>query len=112
MKGKKLGRERAQRKALEKILATNLILNEKIETTINKAKFVKPMVEKLISLSKDKSIDSKRQIKSIINNKEAEKKLIKELAGKYKEKEGGYTRILKIGERKGDNALMVKLELV
>lgn len=112
IKGKKLRREKAQRKALKKILAANLILNEKIETTVNKAKFVRPLVETLISLSKDRSVDSKRQIKSLIDNKKAEKKLAKELSEKYKERKGGYTKILKLKERKGDNALIVKLELV
>lgn len=112
IKGKKLRREKNQRKALEKILVTNLILNEKVRTTINKAKFIRSLVAKLISLSKSESVNSKRQIKSLIGNKEAEKKLIKELSAKYKDKKGGYTRILKMGERKGDNALIVSIELV
>ncbi|NQV00163.1 MAG: 50S ribosomal protein L17 [Parcubacteria group bacterium] len=109
----KLGRKSAQRKALNKILACNLLLNEKIKTTIEKAKFTQPLVEKLITLSKEgESLSAKRKIRDLINNREIEKKLIKEIGPKYKEREGGYTRIIKLNERKGDNALVAQIELV
>ncbi len=112
-KGVKLGRKSGPRKSLNKILACNLLSNGKIKTTIDKAKFMQPLVEKLINLSKeDKSLNSKRKINNLISNKIIEKKLIKEIAPKYKEKNGGYTRILKLKERKGDNALLVQIELV
>lgn len=112
-KGKKLGRKKDSRKALKKNLAQALILNEKIKTTKAKAKFVQPFVEKLISISKDKSLVSKQRIHTLLANKEAEKKLIKEIAPRCLEKKkGGYTRVLKLGKRKGDGAETVLIELV
>ncbi len=109
----KLSRKSGPRKALNKILACNLLLNNKIKTTLIKAKFTQPLVEKLINLSKEeKSLSAKRRIRDLIDNKEIEKKLIKEIGPKYKQREGGYTRILKLNERKGDNALVVQIELV
>ena len=109
----KFGRESGQRKALNKILACNLLLHEKIRTTSKKAIFVQPLAEKLINLSKEnKSLSNKRKIRDLINNRNIEQKLIKEIAPKYKERNGGYTRIIKLNERKGDNALVVQIELV
>lgn len=111
-KGKKLGRKSSQRKSLNRILVVNLILNKKIKTTLNKAKITQSLIERLITLSKDKNLASRLKIRSLINNKKAEKELFKELTDKYKERKGGYTRILKLKERKGDNALAVQIEFV
>lgn len=111
-KNKKLGRKKSPRRALQKNLAVALILNNKIKTTRDKAKFVQPLIEKVITLAKEKNLHAKHRLHSLITNKAAEKKLFKELAGKYKERKCGYTRIVKLGERKGDNALLVQIEFV
>lgn len=109
----KLGRKSQQRKALNKILACNLLSRGKIKTTIEKARFTQPLVEKLINISKENgSLNSKRKVRDLINNKNIEKKLFKEIGPKYKERSGGYTRIIKLKERKGDNALIAQIELV
>src|SRR3989339_1485961 len=98
-KSTKLSRKSGPRKSLNKILACNLLSNGKIRTTIDKANFTQPLVERLINLSKkSESLSSKRKIRDIITNKDLEKKLIKEIAPKYKERNGGYTRILKLKE--------------
>jgi large subunit ribosomal protein L17 len=111
-KGKKLGRKTGQRQALLKSLAVNLILNNKIKTTQDKARLARPFVEKVITLAKEKSLNSKHRIHDLITNDAAEKKLAKELAVKFKDRKCGYTRIVKLGERKGDNALLVQIEFV
>jgi large subunit ribosomal protein L17 len=111
-KGKKLSRKIGPRKALQKSLAVALILNNKIKTTKDKAKFVQPFVEKAITLAKKGDRNAKNRLHSLITNKKAEKKLLKELAEKYKERKCGYTRIIKLRERKGDNALLCQLEFV
>lgn len=109
----KLGRKSQQRKSLNRIMACNLIANGKIKTTIDKAKFTQPLVEHLINLSKDgHKLHYRRMLSDLIRNKDIENKLIKEIAPKYKERKGGYTRVLKLGERKGDNALLAQIELV
>jgi large subunit ribosomal protein L17 len=112
LKVKKFSRKTDPRRALQKSLAANLILNGKIRTTKDKAKFVRPLVEKSLTLAKDNSLVTKRKLQSLISNEEAEKKLISEIAKKYMDRSGGYTRVLKLGERKGDNALMVQVEFV
>jgi len=112
LKGKKFGRKAGPRKALKKSLAVNLILNGKIKTTKDKAKFVQPLVEKALTLAKTDSLITKRKLQSMIGNRDAEKKLVKDMAKKYKERTSGYTRVLKLGERKGDNALIVQVEFV
>jgi large subunit ribosomal protein L17 len=111
--GKKLNRDKDHRQALLKNLASALILNGKIETSVVKAKFVKPFVEKLITKAKDNSFNSIRLIRSRLGNEDALRKLIAEVAPEYKERNGGYTRIKKLGIiRKGDNSEMAMIELV
>ena len=109
-KGKKLGRNKAQRKVLQKQLASDLIMKEKLRTTKTKAKFVKPYVEKIITLSKEKNLATKRRL-LVLLNKPAAKKIQKEMAGKFKTP-GGYTRTTNLGNRKGDNAPIVQIELI
>lgn len=111
-KGKILGRKIAPRKALLKSLATNFLLKEKIKTTEAKAKEVKPIIEKLITRARENNINNYRRINSFLQNREATKKLLEEIAPKYKERPGGYCRIVKLGVRKGDAAKIVILELV
>lgn len=108
---KKLGRDRAQRKALKKMLASSLVINGKIKTTEAKAKFVSPYLENIITISQQKTIDAKRRLYQLLNKKAASK-LKKDLALKYSAKKGGYTRITKLMNRKGDNARIVQIELI
>lgn len=111
-KGKKLGRKKDQRRLLRKNLAADLILKEKIKTTEAKAKFVRPYVEKLITIAKKKNLFAKQRLHSLLSNKKAEKKLLTIIAPKYKERKGGYARILKLNERQGDKSPIVLFELV
>ena len=109
---KKLDREKAPRKAMLENLATSLVLYEKIVTTEAKAKTMKPLVEKLITRSKIKSVHNKQQLSQIVPDKKAVQKLLDVLGPRYKESAGGYTRIIKVGPRQGDGAKMVQIELV
>ncbi len=110
-KGRKLSRKRDQRKALLKGLATNLILKEKIETTEAKAKELAKFVEKQISRAKIDSVYSRRLLARFFS-KETVKKLITDIAPRYKGRKGGYTRIIKLGPRKSNGAKMVIIELI
>jgi large subunit ribosomal protein L17 len=94
-------------------LASALILHGRIETSVVKAKFVKPFVEKLITKAKDSSYNSVRLLRSRLGNEEALRKLFSEVAPEFKERNGGYTRIRKLGiVRKGDSSEMAMIELV
>lgn len=93
-------------------LASALILYEKISTTETKAKSVKPVVEKIITRAKDDTLTNRRYIFSFLPQKEAAKKVFEELSKKYKTRPGGYTRIVKIGLRKGDSAKIVEISLI
>ncbi len=108
--GKKLNRDKDHRSALLKNLASSLILNGKIETSITKAKFLRPFVERLITKAKDSSFNSLRVLRSKISNEDAIRKLITDVAPRMKDRNGGYTRISRLGIiRKGDNSEMVKI---
>ncbi len=116
----KLGRDSAGRKALFRDLATDLIINERIETTEAKAKELRSIVEKMITLGKRGDLHSRRQAAAFIRKEVADsesgqdaiQKLFSDIATRYEERQGGYTRILKIGPRRGDGAPMVYIELV
>ena len=109
----KLGRDSAHRKALLANLSKELIEHERIETTLAKAKAVKPDVEKLITLARRGDLHARRQALSALGqDKFVVYKLFEEIAPRYAEREGGYTRILKLGPRKSDSTEMVFLELV
>lgn len=108
---RKLGRETSQRKALIKSLAVNLIRSEKIKTTEAKAKELRPFVEKLITKAKEGNLAKKRIVISIIGNLSA-KKLFDKIAPKYKDRNGGYTRITRILRRKTDGSRMSIIEFV
>ena len=107
-----LGREKESRKALLRGLATSIIIYEKIQTTEAKAKAVKPMVEKLITTAKKNDLTARRKLLSVLYHKKAVSKALEVLGPRYKERNGGYTRIVKVGKRQGDNADMVNLEFV
>lgn len=110
-KGRKLSRKRNQRRALLKSLASALILKEKIKTTEAKAKEVAPFVEKQISRAKISSLVSRRLLSKFFSP-EIVKKLLNEIGPRYKDRPGGYTRIIKLGPRKSDGAKMAIIELV
>ncbi|MET1250372.1 MULTISPECIES: 50S ribosomal protein L17 [Sporolactobacillus] len=120
----KLGRDSAARKALFRDLATDLIINERIQTTHSKAKALRPIVEKMITLAKRGDLHARRQVAAFVRNEivdleaakeerqDAVQKLFDDVAKRYAERQGGYTRILKVGPRKGDGAEMAIIELV
>ena len=107
-----LGRKSGHRKALLANLATSLILNKRIQTTVAKAKALKVYVEPLITKSKDDSTHSRRVVFSYLKNKEAVAELFRTVAPKIADRPGGYTRVLKTGFRQGDGADMALIELV
>lgn len=109
---RKLGRASDHRKAMLRAMVTFLLENGKIETTVTRAKEVRAMAEKIITIAKDGSLHSKRQVFSYVTKESVAKKVIDEIAPKYKEANGGYTRIIKIGPRRGDAAEMAIIELV
>jgi len=110
--GKKLSRTKSQRKALFKSLIVSLILRERIKTTEAKAKAVRGLVEKIITKAKNNGLHAQRQIASVVHDKKALNKLITEIAPRFKNRSGGFTRILKLGKRRGDQAMIVELSLV
>ncbi|MCG9880864.1 MAG: 50S ribosomal protein L17 [Bacteroidia bacterium] len=107
-----LGRNASHRKALLANMATSLILHKRITTTTAKAKELRKYVEPLISKAKDDSTHSRRVVFSYLKNKESIKELFGPVAGKVGDRPGGYTRVLKLMNRKGDNAEMAIIELV
>ena len=107
-----LGRKSGHRKAMLANMATSLILNKRIETTVAKAKALKMYVEPLITKSKDDSTHSRRVVFSYLKNKEAVTELFRTVAPKIADRPGGYTRVLKTGFRQGDGADMALIELV
>ena len=112
IKGKKLNRTSSHRKALFKNMAQAIIKHEQIITTLPKAKTMKPIVDKLISLAKKGSLHARRQAFSKLRDDKIVKKLFGTLATRYADRSGGYTRVLKAGYRYGDAAAMAVLELV
>ena len=107
-----LGRKSGHRKALLANMATSLILNKRIQTTVAKAKALKMYVEPLITKSKEDSTHSRRVVFSYLKNKEAVTELFRTVAPKIADRPGGYTRVLKTGFRQGDGADMALIELV
>ena len=112
IKGKKLNRTSSHRKALFKNMAQAIIKHEQIITTLPKAKTMKPIVEKLITLAKKGSLHAKRQAYSKLRDDKMVTKLFGTLASRYADRAGGYTRVLKAGYRYGDAAAMAVIELV
>jgi large subunit ribosomal protein L17 len=110
--GRKLGRDSAQRKALYSNLAGALIEHGRIRTTEAKAKEVRPIVEEMITLGKRGDIAAQRHAVAFLRSKSVAHRLFVDVAPRFADRPGGYTRIVKIGPRQGDAALMVYLELV
>jgi len=109
---RKLNRTSSHRKALMMNLSNSLIKHEQITTTLSKAKELRPFVEKIITLGKKGDLESKRKTFSILQDKKTAKKIFDVISPRYKERAGGYTRIIKIGNRFGDNAPTAIIELV
>jgi large subunit ribosomal protein L17 len=112
MSGRKLGRKSAHRSAMFSNLAAALIKHEQISTTLPKAKDLRPVVEKLVTLGKRGGLHERRQVVSMLQDTVLANKLFTVLADRYKTRKGGYTRVLKAGFRYGDNAPMAIIEFV
>jgi len=115
---RKLGRDSAQRKALLRDLVTDLIINGRIETTIYKAKELQRLAEKMVTLGKAGDLAARRQAAQYIRFEKTDEgqyaiqKLFSEIAPKFANREGGYTRVLRVGPRRGDSAMMAIIEFV
>ena len=109
---RKLGKTTDQRMAMLRQQVTDFLDNGKMETTVTRAKEVAPLAEKMITLGKNNTLASRRQALAFITREDVVTKVFKEIAPKYAEREGGYTRITKIGPRRGDAAEMAIVELV
>jgi large subunit ribosomal protein L17 len=109
---RKLGRPTAHRKAMLRNQVTNLLRNGRIETTVTRAKETKRMADKMITLGKRGDLHARRQVLAYIYDEDVVKKLFDEIAPKYADRNGGYTRVLRVGPRRGDGAEMAIVELV
>ena len=110
--GKKLNRDTGQRQALIRGLAGAIIRSEAIETTETKAEAARGLIEKLITQARRATLNDLRQIESVLLNKDLVFKLVHEIAPRFQNRPGGYLRLIKVGNRVGDNAPMVRMELV
>ena len=109
---RKLGRDTAHRLAMLRGLVTFFFENGKIETTATRAQEVRALAEKMITIGKNNDLHSKRQVFAYVTKEDVAKKLFDEISPKYAERNGGYTRIIKIGPRRGDAAEMAIIQLV
>ncbi len=110
--GKTLDRRSSARRALLRGLATSVILYEHCNTTLAKAKAVRPLVERLITKGKVKTLNSRRQLNAVLLSENAVNKILEELGPRYASRPGGYTRIIKLGTRQGDGAEIAQIQLV
>ena len=110
--GRKLGRTSAHRKALFRNMVTSLLEHERIQTTDAKAKELRGVAERMITLGKRGTLHARRQALRTIRSKDVTSKVFDELADRYRERPGGYTRVIKLGQRPGDAAPMAIIELV
>ncbi len=110
--GRKLGRPTGHRWALYRNQVTDLLNHERIVTTEAKAKEVRSLAEKMITLGKEGSLASRREVLSFVTDKRVVKKLFDEIAPRYRDRNGGYTRLSKLGPRPGDNAPLDQIQLV
>lgn len=109
---RKLGKTSAQRKAMLRQQVTDFLENGRMETTVTRCREIAPMAEKMITLGKKKDLAAYRQALAFITREDVAKKVFDETAAKYAERSGGYTRITRIGPRRGDAAEMAVIELV
>jgi large subunit ribosomal protein L17 len=110
--GRKFDRPTGARLALFRGLVRDLFLHERITTTVPRAKEVRPMAEKMITLGKDGSVSARRRALEFVTDKDVIAKLFADIAPRYNARQGGYTRIVRVGKRLGDGADMAVLELV
>jgi large subunit ribosomal protein L17 len=110
--GSKLGKQPAHRRAVLRNLVTNVIERERIQTTIARARAARPLVEKMITLGKRDTLHARRQAAAFLQTKDATKKLFGEIAPRFSDRPGGYTRIVRVGWRIGDGAELAILELI
>lgn len=110
--GYKLGRDIAHRRALLRNLATSVIEQERVITTPAKAKAVRPIVEKMITLAKDGNLHARRQAAAFLQTPESVQKLFDKIGPRFTQRSGGYTRIVRLGYRQGDGAEQAMIELV
>ena len=109
---RKLGRPTAQRRAMLRQMVTDFLDNEKMETTVTRCKEIAPLAEKMITLGKKNTLASRRQAIAYITREDVVTKVFSETAPRYAERNGGYTRITRTGQRRGDAAEMAIIELV
>lgn len=107
---KKLGKTASHRKAMFRNMVTSLIEEERLETTLAKAKELRRVADKMVTLGKNGSLHARRQALSYVRNEQAVTKLFSEITDRFRERPGGYTRVLKLGERRGDGAPMAMIE--
>ena len=112
LSGRKLGRPTGHRMLMLRNMTTDLLRNESMKTTDSKAKEVRKMAEKVITLGKKGTLHHRRQASALLTDEYVVKKLFEELGDRYQDRNGGYTRITKLGPRKGDASEMAVLELV
>ncbi len=110
--GRKLGRNTSHRKAMMRNMVTSLFDHEKIKTTDVRAKELRKIAEKLITLAKRGDLHARRQVMQVVMDRKVATKLFERIAPRYLERSGGYTRIIKLGHRSGDNAALSLIELV
>lgn len=111
-KGKKLNRNAAQRKALYRGLIVALVEHGQIKTTLAKAKIVRPQIEKLITIAREGNLTARRRLLEFVPQKEIVEKMIEEIGPRFKNRPGGYLRIVKLGPRPSDQTEMARLEWV
>ena len=111
-KGKIFGRNKAPREAMLRNLAQSVILYENVNTTLPKAKAVRSLVEKLITTGRAKTLNARRQLARVLTLESAVNKVLEELSPRYANRPGGYTRIIKLGTRPGDNADIAQIQFV
>ena len=109
---RKLGRPTAHRTAMLRAMVTYLLQNGRIETTVARAKEVSALTDKLITIGKENSLHNKRMVLSFVTKEAVAKKLFDEISPKYADRNGGYTRVIKTGPRRGDAAEMAIIELI
>ncbi len=112
VKGRQLSRTASHRKALLKNLAASLIVHDRIVTTEAKAKELRPFVERLITLARRGGLHAQRQVERKIKDRKVSHRLFHEIGPRFSERPGGYTRIIKLGNRKGDGARIARIELL
>lgn len=109
---RKLGRPTAHRWAMLRNLSTSLVVAERIETTLTRAKAMRPVIEKCVTRARHDSVVARRRVANVLTTAEAVKKMFADIAPRFKERAGGYTRIIKRGRRVGDSAQMAFIEFV